>query len=159
MKVNYIKTLMIGTIISGLTSCQKPLLKKTSHPLLTSKTIAVVDSFAKEGEKFVNNPEYKYFAKDTIPLNFYMSPSMLERRLNNHIIAATPKIKIGEKYEEKLKLCGKVLYNEVEKVDIKEPKYINQKAIIDNSNFYSYSWIGSAHVPVKYYGKPNPALK
>ena len=41
----------------------------------------------------------------------------------------------------------------------KEPKYINQKAIIDNSNFYSYSWIGTAHVPVKYYGKPNPALK
>lgn len=159
MKVNYIKTFMAGTILSGFTACQKPILKKTNHPLLTSKTIAVVDSFAKEGKKIVNNPEYKCFAKDTVPLNFYMSPKMLERRLNNRIAIATPEVKTGEKYEQKLKLCGKVLYNEVEKVDIKEPKYINPKAVIDNSNYYSYSCVGAAHVPVKYYGKPNPALK
>ncbi len=159
MKVNYVKTFMAGTIISGLTACHKPVLKKTNHPLLTSKTIAVVDSFAKEGKKVVKNPEYKCFAKDTISLHFYTSHSMLERKLNNRIEAVTPTVKTGEKYEEKLKLCGKALYYETEKVDIKEPKYINQKAVIDNSNYYSYSWFSTAHVPVKYYGKPNPALK
>lgn len=159
MKVNYVKTVLVGTILSGMTACQKQVLKPAKHPLLTSSTMEVVDSFAKEGKKIVNNPEYKCFGKDTIPLNFYMNSAMLERRLNRYMTAATPQIKTGEKFEKKLKLSGKVLYNEIEKVDVKESKYVEPKAVIDNSNYYSYSWYQVAHVPVKYYGKPNPVLK
>ena len=159
MKINYIKTFLAGTMLTGITACQKQTLKPTTRPLLTSGTKEVVDSFAKDGKKIINNPEYKCFGKDTIPLNFYMSSAMLERRLNRYMTAANPQVNIGEKSEEKLKLCGKVLYNEVERVDVKEPKYVEQKAVIDNSNYYSYSWYGVAHVPVKYYGKPNLALK
>ena len=159
MKINYVKTVLVGTILSGMTACQKQVLKPTPPPLLTSSTMEVVDSFAKEGEKIVSNPEYKCFGKDTIPLNFYMSSAMLERRLNRYMTTATPQIKTGEKFEKKLKLCGKVLYNEIEKVDVKESKYVEPKVVIDNSNYYSYSWYQVAKIPVRYYGKPNPTLK
>ena len=52
MNVNNIKTFMIGAMVSGLTACEKPVLKKTNNPLLTSTTKEVVDSFAKESKKF-----------------------------------------------------------------------------------------------------------
>ena len=159
MNVNNIKTFMIGAMVSGLTACEKPVLKKTNNPLLTSTTKEVVDSFAKESKKILSNSEYRCFAKDTIPLNFYMSPEMLERRLNTRMSIAMPQVKVGGKYEERLRVCGKVLSRKIEKVDIKEPKYIEPKVVMDNSNYYSYRWFNSAHIPVKYYGKPNPKLK
>lgn len=159
MNVNNIKTFMIGAMVSGLTACEKPVLKKTNQPLLTSTTKELVDSFAKESKKVLNNSEYKCFAKDTIPLHFYMSAEMLERRLNTRMSMAMPQVKIGEKYEDRLRLCGKVLSRRREKIDINEPKYIEPKVVIDNSNYYSYRWFNSAHIPVKYYGKPNPNLK
>lgn len=63
---------------------------------------------------------------------------MLERRLNTRMSIAMPQVKVGEKYEERLRVCGKVLSRKIEKVDIKEPKYIEPKVVIDNSNYYSY---------------------
>ena len=159
MKINSIKTCITGVLISSMISCDKPALKKSTHPLLTKSTIELVDSFAKKGKKILDDPEYKCFALDTVDLELYMSASMLKHRLNRHMERLMPQTKIGEKVEKKLKLVGKVLYFEDEIVDIMVPNYIEPKAVIDNSYYYSYSWFQAEHIPVKYYGKPNPKLK
>lgn len=159
MKTNSIKTGIVGMLLVGLTSCEKPALKKSTYPLLTKSTMEVVDSFAKEGKKILNNPEYKCYAVDTVPIEFFMTSSMLEKRLNKRADLAMPKTKIGEKLEEKRKFIGRVLHYEKQTVDINAPNYIKPKAVIDNSHYYSYSWHEIEHVPVKYYGIPNPKLK
>ena len=133
MKTNSIKTGIVGMLLVGLTSCEKPALKKSTYPLLTKSTMEVVDSFAKEGKKILNNPEYKCYAVDTVPIEFFMTSSMLEKRLNKRADLAMPKTKIGEKLEEKRKFIGRVLHYEKQTVDINAPNYIKPKAVIDNS--------------------------
>lgn len=159
MKISPIKTLIAGMLMSGMVSCEKPVLKKTAYPMLSKETMEVVDSFAREGKKIVNNPEYKCYAVDTVGIESYMSSKDLGEVLSRRANMALPLTKVGEKFERRTKLCGMVVYNDIEKVDVKLPDYIEPKAVIDNSAYYSYSTFDKAHVPVKYYGKPNPELK
>ena len=158
MKVNSIKAGILGIIALCTASCAKPALKRSAHPMLTKSTMALVDSFAREGKKIINNPEYKCYAIDTVYLETFMTPGMLERRLMSRANNAMPMTKVGERYEEHLKLMGKVLYSATEKVDVSLPNYIDVKPVIKNE-YYKYNWYGSEHIPVRYYGKPNPQLR
>ncbi len=159
MKINPIKTCIAGILISGLASCEKPMLKKTTSPMLSKATIEMVDSFAKEGKKIINNPEYKCYGVDTVGIEPYMASKAFGEMLNRRANMAMPQTKVGEKFEERTQLCGRVIYSDSVKSDVKLPNYIEPKVVIDNSAYYSYSPLETAHVPVKYYGKPNPDLK
>lgn len=155
--VNSFRTTAIAAILVASAACSRP---KNYTPLsnqyVQPRTVSILDSLVKEGEKVSKNPEYVYLGCDTLELNkdFSKNPSKFMDKAN--MIAR-------DKFNDKV--CTKeydFIPSDPEGVSVKKYReykdmYIDKTAIVPCTEIFTTDST-DMHVPVKYLGRVNPEV-
>ena len=162
MKVSQIiKTGIISTmLVSGVTSCKKVPFSHVQKTNLPKEVTGKLDSLSLITQKIKNDKTYYHFGNDTLEITDKLTkkPAEYLKKLNNQAIKNTPTVKTGTHTEIQMipKTGGGFTQIFVVK-PTKEPKYIEQKAVINPENIYTRDG-KDYYVPVEYYGKHNPKI-
>ena len=141
--------------LATLAACvpPKPVLKETSSPCLSKKSIEMLDSFCKEQEKIISDTNYVKCGADTIQLPPYLETQFdrFEKTIKQSIEESVPKSVVDS-------VETKAYYPSMHRY-LKHTKYIYADdykkvvPVIDNSKYYTTNGY-NVYVPVEYYGIP-----
>jgi len=153
------KIIMISAL-AGLTSCQKAAFHempaKNIAPVVTER----IDSFARESQKILKNPEYKKFKNDTLQLTeeFFRNPSKFFKRLNKSSKANIPDTCTKTTTILRPVYIGKTMHMQPIIEKHYEPLYKDSKAVINSNKIFTTDSV-NMFVPVEYWGIRNKNLK
>lgn len=141
--------------LATLAACvpPKPVLKETSSPYLTKKSIEMLDSFCKEQEKIISDTSYVKCGADTILVHPYLETNMhkFERTIQESINKRVPK-SVVDSTTTKTFYPGMSQFRKHTKYTYADD-YKNVVPVIDNSKYYTTNGY-NVYVPVEYYGIP-----
>lgn len=152
MKLKF-NTVLAGALLSCTTACHKQTYQETAKPFLTKKSIYVLDTFANNSKKILNDTTYKCFGVDTIQIPRHVH-SMIKNFKNNLLIKANRKMPKTNIDTVKSNIISPSLHQTMQgKIIRKRDNFTDTHVVFDNSKFYTKNDF-DVFVPVKYYGKP-----
>lgn len=142
----------LGTLVGCVPN--KPVLRETTSPYLTKKSVELLDSFCRKSKEILSDTSYVKCGVDTIPLPAYLETQFdrFERTIQQSIQKSVPK-SVVDSVETKTYYPSMHQY-------LKHTKYVyaddykNVVPVIDNSKYYTTSGY-NVYVPVEYYGIPS----
>ena len=148
-------TLASTFALATLAACtpSKPVLRETSSPYLTKKSIELLDSFCKRNKEIIYDTNYVKYVADTILVHPYLETNMhkFERTIQESINKRVPKSVI-DSTTTKTFYPGMSQFRKHTKYTYADD-YKKVVPVIDNSKYYTTNGY-NVYFPVEYYGIP-----
>lgn len=155
--------MLIGAfaLSTSLISCNR----ERSYKELNKEDVPIefkeaIDSFVHENKDIPENPNFVKYGEDTLRFEkFYLYDTPRFRRdLEKMAQKNMPKTCVGSKKDLVPIFNGKTVVLRAKKRNIYEYHYVNNKAVVVSDKLFTQRG-RDIHIPIQFYGEPNPKLK